>query len=182
MLESSAMRPFIDKTRYLEDFAGRTWEIDVFHGENEGLGVAEIELEGSSESRASALGREGSSADGSRIRNSSLSKNPGRRGRIADGHRCLEVLGHRLPYRGRDFGRLGHPHLPGTRRAADGLHGRAGSCARDRVPRLGASNALLERGLRSGAFRAIGRSTRRRSRSVRDAARTCGRTSSSSTR
>jgi adenylate cyclase len=45
MLDSLCERPFIDKTRYLEEFAGRTWEIDVFHGENEGLVVAEIELE-----------------------------------------------------------------------------------------------------------------------------------------
>jgi CYTH domain-containing protein len=44
MLEKLCERPFIDKTRYLEEFAGRTWEIDVFHGENEGLVVAEIEL------------------------------------------------------------------------------------------------------------------------------------------
>jgi CYTH domain-containing protein len=45
MLETLCERPFIDKTRYLEEFAGRTWEIDVFHGENEGLVVAEIELD-----------------------------------------------------------------------------------------------------------------------------------------
>jgi adenylate cyclase len=45
MLELLCERPFIDKTRYLEEFAGRTWEIDVFHGENEGLVVAEIELD-----------------------------------------------------------------------------------------------------------------------------------------
>jgi adenylate cyclase len=45
MLEKLCERPFIDKTRHLEEFAGRTWEVDVFHGENEGLIVAEIELE-----------------------------------------------------------------------------------------------------------------------------------------
>jgi CYTH domain-containing protein len=45
MLERLCERPFVDKTRYLEAFAGRTWEIDVFHGDNEGLVVAEIELE-----------------------------------------------------------------------------------------------------------------------------------------
>jgi|SRR5208282_4575161 len=45
MLESLCERPLIDKTRYLEAYAGRTWEIDVFHGDNEGLVVAEIELE-----------------------------------------------------------------------------------------------------------------------------------------
>jgi adenylate cyclase len=45
MLESLCERPLIDKTRYLEAYAGRTWEVDVFHGGNEGLVVAEIELE-----------------------------------------------------------------------------------------------------------------------------------------
>jgi adenylate cyclase len=45
MLETLCERPFIHKTRHLVPFAGRTWEIDVFHGENEGLIVAEIELD-----------------------------------------------------------------------------------------------------------------------------------------
>ena len=36
----------IDKTRYLVPAAdGHTWEVDVFHGDNEGLVVAEIELD-----------------------------------------------------------------------------------------------------------------------------------------
>lgn len=35
----------IEKTRYLVDYAGMTWEVDVFEGVNEGLVVAEIELE-----------------------------------------------------------------------------------------------------------------------------------------
>ena len=35
----------IEKTRHKEPFAGRTWEIDVFHGDNEGLVVAEVEVE-----------------------------------------------------------------------------------------------------------------------------------------
>ena len=35
----------IRKTRYLVDFKGFTWEIDVFHNDNKGLIVAEIELE-----------------------------------------------------------------------------------------------------------------------------------------
>jgi CYTH domain-containing protein len=34
----------IDKTRYLVPFAGFTWEVDEFYGENEGLILAEIEL------------------------------------------------------------------------------------------------------------------------------------------
>lgn len=34
----------IDKVRYLVDCGGHTWEVDEFHGDNEGLLVAEIEL------------------------------------------------------------------------------------------------------------------------------------------
>lgn len=34
----------IDKTRYRRQWAGQEWEIDVFHGENTGLVVAELEL------------------------------------------------------------------------------------------------------------------------------------------
>ena len=34
----------IEKVRYLVDFSGHTFEVDEFHGENEGLTVAEVEL------------------------------------------------------------------------------------------------------------------------------------------
>lgn len=37
-------RPLIEKVRHTEEHAGKTWEIDVFGGENEGLVVAELEL------------------------------------------------------------------------------------------------------------------------------------------
>jgi len=37
-------RPLIDKVRHTEQHGGKTWEIDVFHGENEGLVLAELEL------------------------------------------------------------------------------------------------------------------------------------------
>ena len=40
----------IDKTRYEVKTGGHTWDIDVFHGENEGLVVAEIELASEDES------------------------------------------------------------------------------------------------------------------------------------
>lgn len=39
----------ISKTRYEITFAGKLWEVDVFSGDNEGLIVAEIELESESE-------------------------------------------------------------------------------------------------------------------------------------
>lgn len=45
MLDDLCERPLIDKTRYRID-AGRglAWEVDEFHGDNDGLVVAEIEL------------------------------------------------------------------------------------------------------------------------------------------
>lgn len=34
----------VEKTRYKIDHAGHTWDVDVFHGANEGLVTAEVEL------------------------------------------------------------------------------------------------------------------------------------------
>ncbi len=45
MLDTLCSGPIIDKTRHLVPYAGHVWEVDVFHGDNEGLIVAEIELE-----------------------------------------------------------------------------------------------------------------------------------------
>jgi CYTH domain-containing protein len=36
----------LDKTRYDVEYAGRDWEVDIFHGANDGLVVAELELAG----------------------------------------------------------------------------------------------------------------------------------------
>jgi|WetSurMetagenome_2_1015567.scaffolds.fasta_scaffold364418_2 adenylate cyclase len=36
--------PLIEKVRYRIEFSGKTWEVDEFFGENEGLILAEIEL------------------------------------------------------------------------------------------------------------------------------------------
>ena len=41
--------PVIDKTRYLVEHGSHTWEIDVFHGDNDGLVIAEVELESETE-------------------------------------------------------------------------------------------------------------------------------------
>jgi adenylate cyclase len=40
-----AAGPLIEKTRYLVPFGGFEWEVDEFHGANQGLVVAEIELD-----------------------------------------------------------------------------------------------------------------------------------------
>jgi len=41
--------PLIEKTRYKVFHSGHTWEIDIFHGNNDGLIVAEVELEDENE-------------------------------------------------------------------------------------------------------------------------------------
>jgi len=44
ILDKLCERPLIEKTRHREVFAGRAWEIDVFHGDNDGLVIAEVEV------------------------------------------------------------------------------------------------------------------------------------------
>lgn len=39
----------VDKTRWLVPYEGHTWEVDEFHGENDGLLFAEVELSSESE-------------------------------------------------------------------------------------------------------------------------------------
>jgi len=45
MLDRLCLRPIIEKVRYKIPFAGLTWEVDEFEGENAGLLLAEVELE-----------------------------------------------------------------------------------------------------------------------------------------
>ncbi len=45
MLDDLVEKPVIEKNRYKVDYGGFVWEIDEFLGENQGLIVAEIELE-----------------------------------------------------------------------------------------------------------------------------------------
>jgi len=45
LLDSLCEKPLIEKKRYKLDHGGLTWEIDVFFGDNEGLIVAEVELQ-----------------------------------------------------------------------------------------------------------------------------------------
>ncbi len=44
MLDNLCEPPLIEKTRYKIEFAGLTWEVDEFAGENQGLIIAEVEL------------------------------------------------------------------------------------------------------------------------------------------
>lgn len=45
MLDTLCGRPLIEKTRHQLDVGGRQWVVDVFAGDNQGLVVAEVELE-----------------------------------------------------------------------------------------------------------------------------------------
>ncbi|MBT8147861.1 MAG: CYTH domain-containing protein [Gammaproteobacteria bacterium] len=45
MLDEVCSTNLVEKQRYLVPYAGLTWEIDVFHGSNDGLIIAEVELE-----------------------------------------------------------------------------------------------------------------------------------------
>ena len=45
LLDELCKRPLIEKDRYKIPFAGLTWEVDEFFGENAGLILAEVELE-----------------------------------------------------------------------------------------------------------------------------------------
>ena len=66
----------IDKERYLVPYGQHTWEVDVFHGPNEGLILAEIELSAEDEpfERPAWLGKEVSGDR--RYYNSMLMRNP----------------------------------------------------------------------------------------------------------
>ena len=66
----------IDKTRYEVDYGKHTFEVDVFHGENEGLILAELELsfEDESYSKPDWLGEEVTGQ--TPYYNASLSKHP----------------------------------------------------------------------------------------------------------
>ena len=66
----------IDKTRHLVEFAGKTFEVDEFHGDNHGLTVAEIELSAEDEmfEKPGWLGQE--VTGDARYYNSMLMKNP----------------------------------------------------------------------------------------------------------
>jgi adenylate cyclase len=45
MLDELCEKPLIEKKRYKIEFKGLIWEVDEFFGENQGLIVAEVELE-----------------------------------------------------------------------------------------------------------------------------------------
>lgn len=76
MLEHLSGKPQIDKTRYIVEQAGHTWEIDEFYGDNEGLLVAEVELSSEDETfeKPAWLGEE--VTEDPRYYNVNLAKHP----------------------------------------------------------------------------------------------------------
>ena len=76
LLDQICEQPVIEKHRHKEVHGGKTWEIDVFHGENTGLVLAELELESEDEAfeKPAWAGAEVSSDP--RYYNSNLLKNP----------------------------------------------------------------------------------------------------------
>ncbi|MGB5733135.1 MAG: CYTH domain-containing protein [Thiohalocapsa sp.] len=49
MLRELAVSPPIDKTRYRVRCGGHVWDLDLFHGDNAGLIMAEVELDSADE-------------------------------------------------------------------------------------------------------------------------------------
>jgi CYTH domain-containing protein len=45
MLDTLCLRPLIEKRRHRVEYAGLIWEVDEFYGDNDGLIIAEVELE-----------------------------------------------------------------------------------------------------------------------------------------
>lgn len=76
MLESLCEKPIIEKCRYRYTMKQHIWEVDEFYGENDGLIVAEIELNDENEDfeKPSWIGSE--VTDDYRYLNSNLIKHP----------------------------------------------------------------------------------------------------------
>jgi len=76
LLDSFCIKPLIEKTRYTVFHKTHTWEIDIFHAANEGLVLAEIELDAADETFELPfwIGKEVSGCP--EYRNSSLVRSP----------------------------------------------------------------------------------------------------------
>jgi len=76
MLEEMCPQGVIDKTRYRIQVGEHVWEVDEFHGDNQGLVVAEVELDSEDQpfERPPWLGEE--VTDDPRYYNSALSRTP----------------------------------------------------------------------------------------------------------
>jgi len=76
LLDTLCLRPLIEKTRYRIEHDGLIWEVDQFYGANEGLILAEVELE-SEEAEFSLPGWAGQEvSDNPRYYNANLVTDP----------------------------------------------------------------------------------------------------------
>lgn len=76
IINNLCRKPLIEKTRHFVIYDGNTWEIDEFYGDNQGLVVAEIELDavGQAFAKPDWLGQE--VTDDLRYYNNNLVNNP----------------------------------------------------------------------------------------------------------
>lgn len=76
MLDQLCAKPLIEKNRYKIDYQGFTWEVDEFFGENQGLVVAEVELENEDQFYAKPEWVGAEVTEDQRYFNSNLARNP----------------------------------------------------------------------------------------------------------
>jgi adenylate cyclase len=76
MLDELCEKPIIEKSRYKIGIAGLTWEVDEFFGENQGLTVAEVELESEDQPYAKPEWIDDEVTGEPKYFNSNLIKNP----------------------------------------------------------------------------------------------------------
>jgi adenylate cyclase len=76
MLRELSTGPVVDKTRYLVRVGDHVWELDVFHGDNDGLVMAEVELGSEDEDFAVPDWAGDEVSDDSRYYNVNLARNP----------------------------------------------------------------------------------------------------------
>lgn len=76
MLEMYSNAPTIEKVRHTFEVDGSTWEVDEFHGKNEGLILAEIELESEEQHFVHPIWLGHEVTDDKRYLNSNLAMHP----------------------------------------------------------------------------------------------------------
>jgi CYTH domain-containing protein len=76
LLDELCERPLIEKTRRKQKVGGKVWEIDVFHGENDGLILAEVELVAEDEAVELPPWARNEVSDDPRYFNVNLARNP----------------------------------------------------------------------------------------------------------
>lgn len=76
LLDELCQQPIIEKLRHKLDFAGFTWEIDEYLGENQGLIIAEVELDSENQALELPSWVDEDVSDDPRYYNANLVANP----------------------------------------------------------------------------------------------------------